>query len=112
MAKVNLTTWQRTMLSQIVGEQGGTVEVIANYMPILLKLQLSDADKVLVGWHINPSGNATWSPEKTDTNWDIEFTLEEMRLLKQAVSRYGGWLAANGEQIKDLYNVLKMEWKF
>jgi hypothetical protein len=107
--KVNLTTWQRTMLSQIVGEMGGNIRAVVEGSSLFLKLGLTDEEKQKVGWHINEAGNAAWNPNMGDLRWEMEFTPEEYRFLKQAILGYQSWLVGNHEQVVDLFRELQIE---
>lgn len=82
---VELTTWERTRLVQVVGQLRGGAALVRTAMHILDKLELTDKEKEQVGWQ-DVGAAAKW--EKAELTFEVAFTIEEWRLLEQAVNDF------------------------
>ena len=89
MATINLTTWERSRLSRLIGSLRGNVAVVRLAVMALDKLLLSDDEKKEVSWADLPDGSAKW--KDTEKSWDIEFPQNEWDIIVRAARESEDW---------------------
>ena len=99
--KLSVTTWQRVMLVQIVGNMRGNLLRIRKANKALDVLELSDKEKEQVGYLDLPDGSSRW--QDTEHRWDLEIKDKEAaHLVKVEAKRFADWPASMAEQVFDL----------
>jgi len=106
--RLELTTWQRLVLYQIVGALEGPVSLVRTASKVLDVLQMSEAERAEVGYRELPGSGAAWQdPER---RWEIEIAdREAAALLKRTVKGYDKWPAGQAAQVLDLAEQLGIE---
>lgn len=121
---LKLTVWQRIVIGQIAGQQQvSSVGVMRQANAILDLLDLTDSDKLVVGWstepghsEVAPNGELVTVPEKAtwqngDYQFEINFAPAQEVLIRNWVSSNswpaGSWSNKNvRRQILALYDQL------
>ena len=106
--KLQLTTWQRIVLYQIVGQLRGPVSLVRTASKLLDVLEMSEADRTEVGYRELPNGAATWrDPER---RLEIENAdREAAALLRRTVEQHQEWPAGQARQVLDLAEQLGLD---
>ena len=102
--KLNITTWQRFLLLQIVGNAKGNILRVRKAMKALDVLEMTDAEKKQVGYVEHPGG-ATWQDAEHRGQLEIK-DKEAAHLVKVEAEQYDNWPAAQGELVIDLVEQL------
>jgi hypothetical protein len=102
--QLNLTTWQRITLTQIIGGLQGTVATIRLAERLLDLLDLTPVEAQQIGLEVSERG-LTW--RVTNQTWPIEIAnKEQINLLKQTVQNYQGWRPGQRQAREDLFRQL------
>ena len=96
---LTLTTWQRVMITKIIGQLRGPLNVLREGMKLLDALELSAEDKATVGYVELPGGSARW--EDVEHTWQIEVEANLMPLLRNQVQDWPDWPLAMLGQVED-----------
>lgn len=81
---MNLTIKERLSILQILPESGSLSDMV-DIMEIVKKVRITQEEKTKVEYR-ETSGAITWNISK-DEGADIDFTFEELSILKKAVSK-------------------------
>ena len=105
--QLNLTTWQRVMLRDVVGLTRGNVRTVRDALRALEVLDLDEAERAAVGYRDLGGGRAEWDAES-----DEKFVLVvpddgALAVMRQAARAYESWPVAMAEQVLDLMEQLK-----
>jgi hypothetical protein len=99
--KLDITTWQRVMRIQVVGELRGNVAMIRQAMKALDALELSEEEKVQVGFSDLLDGGAKWNGR--DHRFEVEIRDEKAaELVRLAVQHHQEWPITTAKQVLDL----------
>lgn len=105
--KLNLTTWQRLMLAQIVGALEGPVARIRKASKLLDLLELPQGDREAIGLREIGAGAFRW--DDTERRWEIEIPDRELAaFLRRQVEAFQHWPAAKREEVLDLCEQLEI----
>jgi len=86
---MELNTWQRFMLSQIVGGLRGDIQTVRTGLKLLEILELSDSEKQQVGFVEDKTG-AHW--EDTEYRFELEIKDENLvAFLRTKATEFQGW---------------------
>lgn len=106
--KLNLNTWQRVTLAQIVGSVRGDAATIHKAGHLWSTLDLSEDERGEVGFVQNPQGAIYW--EDAEHRWSLEVNdKEQVRFLKEQVEAFDGWPASQYLLVEDIFNQLGIE---
>ena len=99
--KLSLTTWQRVMLSTVVGNMRGDVRLMRKAMQAMDVLELTPEEIEEVNFRIMPNGQPAWN--NTDLRFDIEIEDASIgALMKQGVEGFDAWPFFNYREVLDL----------
>jgi len=93
MKTIELTTWERVQLTLVVGSQvpgRNTVAAVRLGCKALDVLELTEEEKLKVGWMVLPDSRIEWRLGDT-TKWPLEFTDDVWNFIKQRVKAYQDW---------------------
>lgn len=100
---LHITTWQRTMLLQILGGMQGNVGLVRQASRAMDILELSEDEKETIGYQDLGDGAATWDQDKRDMRWSIEIEDKEtVSMVQRAVMEYSSWPVGMAETVIDL----------
>jgi hypothetical protein len=99
--KLLLTTWQRVMLSTVVGNMQGDVRLMHTAIKAMDALELTTEEIQAVGFSILPDGQPQW--KNAEHRFELEFEdAKIVNLLKQGVASFKGWPFFNYQQVLNL----------
>ena len=106
--KLELSTWQRLSLTQIIGEQQGPVSIVRKAGKLLDILEMTDEEKKEVGLVQDPQVGFRWN--NTDRIWGLEISDGNLAAyLKEVAKGHGGWSVRNRDQVLDLFEKLEIQ---
>jgi hypothetical protein len=106
--QLELTTWERIMLFQIVGGLRGPVALIRNAGKLLDILELRDEDAEQIGLVITDRGVVHWRNQ--ERTWQIVIDDRNLAtLLTNAVKGFEGWQPGDVKRIEALLAKLGIE---
>lgn len=97
--KLELSTWGRVMLISAIGQLRGNIMLVRKSMKILDTLELSDQEKEEVGFKTTPAG-AFW--QDAGHLFPLEFSEDDLELMKRAAKEYQEWPAGQGALVVEL----------
>lgn len=98
---MKLDTWERVMLTEIIGNMRGDYVTITHKAGKLLDLiELTEDEKKEIGFVRFGNGNVVWQGDK---EWEIEIKDRNLlALLNQQVSLFTGWQRMDKDRVKHL----------
>ena len=100
--KLELTTWERIVLYQIVGGLRGPVALIRNAGKLLDVLELRGEDAEQVGLEITDRGVVHWRDQAR--TWSVAIDERNLEtLLTNAVKGFEGWQRGDVKRIEALF---------
>lgn len=100
--KLELTTWERIVLYQIVGGLRGPVALIRNAGKLLDVLELRGEDAEQVGLEITDRGVVHWRDQAR--TWSVAIDERNLEtLLTNAVKGFEGWQPGDVKRIEALF---------
>ena len=85
----NLTTWQRLTLLQMMGRVQGDLRTIRRALRAIDVLEMSDADREVVGLTEHPNGAVTWT--NAAHRFELEVDDNTTAFLRQQVEAKTDW---------------------
>lgn len=104
--KLEINTWQRVMLTAVVGQLRGNVHLLRKAIKVLDILEMTDEEKQAIGYTELSTG-ARW--DDTERRFPLEFDQEAITLIQQAIERFEGWPAEQAALVFDLCQQLEMD---
>lgn len=98
---MKLDTWERVMLTEIIGSMRGDYVTITHKAGKLLDLlELTEDEKKEIGFVRFDNGNVVWQGDK---EWEIEIKDGNLlALLNQQVSLFTDWRRIDKDRVKQL----------
>jgi hypothetical protein len=106
---VKLTTWERVTLLEILGDTRGDLATLRTAGRAMDALELTQAEKDAVAFQtvVTPQGAVQYQWLNTDHVFEVEIAdPEAVALLRQAVTNYQGWRAADLKAVESLMETL------
>lgn len=99
--KLQLTTWQRIVLFQMVADVRGPAGMMQKAIRVMEALEMTEEDESTVGLRRNEQGWPTW--DDVDHRFEIEIKDREAgALVKRLVSEKQDWRGADARSVIDL----------
>jgi hypothetical protein len=97
---LELTTWERLILVQVVGMARGDIQTVRLGLGLMGKLDLSDEEKAEIGFREIAPGEARW--DQVDRLWPLEF--DDTSTIRSITSELASKLTGgcSGEQTGNL----------
>lgn len=106
MTTYNLTTWDRMMISQVIGALRGDVRMVRKAGKILDAVEMTEDEKLFANVR-QEGGMLAW--DNVDYEWPIEINdPDSLALLKEKLSA-NDWMGAQYKQVIRLCSVLGIE---
>ena len=105
--KVELSTWQRLMLTQLVGEQRGPVSVIRKASKLLDTLEMTNEENFEIGLVQDAQVGFTW--QDNEKRWELEIPGGLVPFLQDVVKNHDAWSARFYGEVLDLFEQLEIE---
>jgi len=107
MMKLQLSTWQRAGLVQVLGQVRGNVATLRLALAALESLEFTDEERSEIKY-VEGQGQATWNEAGAERAWEIELGEKEAQFTAGVVEGFGDWPVAKAEEVFALIELLKL----